>query len=139
MVILFNGRSGGIFDDSQSGGNQLYLILINFNRLGSGIDHIMPSRFKDGRHWRKRMRFHKCKRGSISTEISMEAGGYDDGSTASTEATNALSTGDIDGVTYLSSSVTANGFATSDSSESTLGLILGLSIPLVILRTFYVI
>lgn len=72
IIVLGQARSGiSIFSDSESADLQLFYGILAFNRLGGAIDSICPSRFKDGRHWRRRMRFRKIKYGSISTELNL--------------------------------------------------------------------
>lgn len=80
------------------------------------------------------MRFRRINKGSLSVGMDLDAGGYSSGSDASSAFTNAVSSSSIDGASYLSSSVTAEGFTTSSGSSTSLGLVLGLAIPLSILR-----
>jgi len=62
--------------------------------------------------------------------MTVENTGYTDGNQAANDLTNALSTSNIDGATYVSSSVVPNGYSGSSGSSTNLGLILGLAIPL---------
>lgn len=135
VLILGPSKSGNsIFSDSDSPDQQVFFGIRAFNRLGGAIDFILPNLFKDGRHWRKRMRFRRINKGSLSVGMDLDAGGYSSGSDASSAFTNAVSSSSIDGASYLSSSVTAEGFTTSSGSSTSLGLVLGLAIPLSILR-----
>jgi len=71
--------------------------------------------------------------------MTVEGGTYTDGSTAASAVTNALVGSNIDGVSYLSSTIVASGFETSSSSTTNLGLVLGLSIPLSILLVLIIV
>ena len=59
--------------------------------------------------------------------------GYTDSNSASTDLNNAMASSQIDGLSYLSSTIVSNGFQITTASSSSLGLVLGLSIPLSLL------
>lgn len=79
------------------------------------------------------MKFKRFRSGSLSVGLSLGSSGFTDSQSAATSFTNSVSGNSIDGVSYLSSSVTASGFSSTSSSSTNLGLVLGLSIPLSIL------
>lgn len=111
IIILGQARSGfSIFSDTDSAESQLYLGIRHFNWLGDSLALILPSKFNDGRHWRRRMRFKALKKGSIVTNLSIEAGSYTDANQAISDLTNSLLTNNIAGARCLSFSVTAEGF-----------------------------
>jgi len=81
------------------------------------------------------LRFLGIRVGSLVVESSMDTGGFSGGNdAASATMTNAIATGSLDGMTYVSSSIEAVGSTyTEDDSGVNIGLILGITIPLVVL------
>lgn len=139
LIILSQGASSSIFSNADSADRQLFLSIRSFNRIGNAIYGNAPSKFRDGNNWRKHTKFRKFRYGSVGVEFAQAAGQYTDGTQATSDFTNYLTSGNFDGFSFVSSSITAEGFSTSTGSSTSLGLILGLSIPLSILRTFIVI
>ena len=79
--------------------------------------------------------------GSLNLTGVVAGGSYSSPSAASSTLGSAFGSGTaLDGVSVTSTSVSASGFTSSGGSSSSsganLGLILGLTIPLVLLRTF---
>ena len=145
IIVLGPGTAGAqpIFVIGDSTALQLFNGIKAMNRLGNMLNAIAPASFKnDGfgaSEWRKRFTFTSLTAGSITTGVQVNAGSNTNTNTASTTMTNALANTPLDGVSYVSSTITGVGqpsSTSSDSSSTNLGLILGLSIPLGILRTF---
>ena len=140
MTIIFGPGTGinPIFIVSDPPQTQLSNGIKSFNRIGGMLNAIAPAGFKsDGfTGWRKRFIFKAMAIGSIVTTVQANGGTYTTSSGATSAMTNALSSTPIDGMSYLSSSMVGTGFSTSSGSSSNLGLVLGLTIPLVILRTY---
>ena len=81
--------------------------------------------------------FNFMRSGSLTVGSSISGGNFNSGNDATTAVNSAFSSStELDGASVVSSTAVSSGF-TNESSESTnLGLILGLSIPLVLLRTY---
>lgn len=76
--------------------------------------------------------------GSLELSAIISGGTYSSSAEASSSISSAFSSNtQLDGLSVLTVSTSASGYAATTASSSTnLGLILGLSIPLVLLRTF---
>lgn len=139
FIVFSQSSTSSIFSSTDSADRQLFLSIRSFNRIGNAIYSNAPSKFRGIGNWRRFTKFRRFKYGSVGVEFAQEAGQYTDGTQASSDFTNYLVTSNFDGFNYVSSSITAEGFSTSTGSSTSLGLILGLSIPLSILRTLSVI
>ena len=77
----------------------------------------------------------KCRRSSVIVDLSVDASNYN----SAAAAQNAMTSMTVPGISILSTSASAQGFSDSSSSSTNLGLILGVSIPLGILRNYFAI
>lgn len=77
----------------------------------------------------------RCRRGSIATDMSVDASNFASGADANSQMTSMT----VPGITIISSSASSQGLDDNSSSSTNLGLILGVSIPLGILRNSYLI
>ena len=138
-MVLGPRSTGSIILSSQSQTQQMFNALRSLNRVGNAINALLPSAFNDGRDWRERLRFFGITVGSIITVISLDAGNYVGTNTqVSTDVTNSLANGDMDGLSYISSSIEAVGSpASAEESSTKLALILGITIPLVLILSKY--
>lgn len=111
-------------------------VMRNFVNLVTAICNMLPAPFKVGdTSCRRVLRFIFLRFGSIQVSQDVDGSGYSSGTDASSAINNAISTNGIAGATVTSSSTTSTGYSGSSDSDVNLGLILGVSIPLVILRT----
>lgn len=109
-LVLSYGRTASIILSTQSQAEQLFSVLRSLNRLGAAIDATMPISFNDGRNWMERLRFIGISIGSVVPTLSMDTGNFvGSNSAAASAVTTGLSTSNIDGLTYLSSSIEAVG------------------------------
>ncbi len=77
----------------------------------------------------------RCHRGSVSVDMAVDSSNFASGADASSQMTSMT----VPGITIISSSASAQGMEDSSNSSTNLGLILGVSIPLGILRNSYLI
>ncbi len=77
--------------------------MISINRVIYAIIFALPVGFG-------RILFESCSAGSVQAALLVGGGDYTDGQQASNDFTTAISSSDIDGLNYVSSSATINGF-----------------------------
>lgn len=75
----------------------------------------------------------RCRKGSVAMDLNVDASGF----SSASDASSAMTSMTVPGVNILSSSATAQGLDDSSTSSTNLGLILGVSIPLGILRNSF--
>ena len=103
---------------------------------------MLPALFKQGDpNCRRVLQFKKLVAASVQVDQDVDGSGYASGNDASSAINSAVATNGIAGTTVISSSTTTNGYSSTsdDDNDANLGLILGVTIPLVILRNFYLI
>lgn len=132
--MVFNNPS--IFNNDDSYEVSYGKILLNFGLFRKLLCSSFPALVRRGDSDCKRnfntKRFYK---GSVGMDYAVDASAFG----SSTEAQNAMTSMTIPGVNILSSTASAQGLSDSSSSSTNLGLILGVSIPLGILRNSFVI
>jgi len=138
-MVLGSASINTIFDNGTSVNQQLSDSIKAVNRICNHFLSILPAAFK-------RQSTDTCfdlfnmnalSVGSIILNMTVNAGQNTNSATATSSFNQAVASSSPDGFTILSSSVSSVGGNTSTSDgAANLGLILGLSIPLTILRIF---
>jgi hypothetical protein len=139
-IIFAAAGVNPIFSNNSSNATQLFSALKEYNRIGNGLFQILKSSFNwAGTDFRTFIRFTKLFSASVGATMTADSGSFSNGAAATNAFNSAVPAGTtVDGVSVVSSSTTANGYSSSSGDDSTnLGLILGLSIPLSILRTSF--
>ena len=138
-IVLGPRTTGSIILSTQSQAEQLFSALRSLNRIGNAINAITPASFNDGRNWQERLKFMGITIGSLIVSTTMATGNFEgSNSQAAAAMTSALSSGSLDGMTYMSSSIEAVGSTyTAEEDGVNVALIVGITVPLVVLVSTY--
>lgn len=138
-LVLGPGASNSIFATGDSNLQQASHLIRGLHRFGVHFYSIIPNSFVRSRSepWDNTIQMNSLAAGSVVVNTNVGAGTNTDSTTATNAMNSAIASSSGDGYSIVSSSVSSTGGSTSSGDDDVnLGLILGLSIPLGILRTY---
>lgn len=138
-LVLGPAAANTIFATGEDPNLQAAKTIKHLHRFGEHFYRVvLPASFirVSTEPWENTIQMNSVAAGSVVVNMNVGAGSNTNAASAQTSLSNAIASNSGTGYSVVSSSVVANGGSTSSGSGSNLGLILGLSIPLGILRTF---
>jgi len=139
-LTLGPGATNSIFSSSSTANQQAFDTIKNLHRFGEHFyKSVIPSSFIRvlSEPWENTCQMNRVAAGSVAVNMNVGAGSNTNSDSAQASMSNAIASSNDEGYSVLSSSVSSVGGSGYYGGSSSIGLIIGLTIPLSILCTLY--